>query len=272
MVVVESVAELKSLLKDKKSVGFVPTMGALHNGHKSLIDQARNENNIVVVSIFVNPTQFLEGEDFSKYPRTFQKDREICRLSGVDYIFLPDAKEIYFRDEISITAPKKRGFILEGFQRVGHFNGVLQVVLKLFNIVKPHRAYFGKKDAQQLILIQQMVRDLFLDIEIVPMNIVRDKDMLALSSRNSYLSKEERNSALSIPQSLEIASKLIMSGEREISKVRDAILKKLENIEIEYVEILGRDLQNISKIDIGKTIILIAVRVGKTRLIDNLWI
>ena len=193
-------------------------------------------------------------------------------MSGVDYLFYPDEKEIYFKDELSILAPKKRGFILDGMKRIGHFNGVLQVVLKLLNIVNPNKVYFGKKDAQQLILIQQMVTELFLDIEIVPIEIVRDRDMLAFSSRNIYLSKDERQKSLAIPTSLELASKLIMGGERNSKKIVKVILKTLQNLKIEYVEILRRDLEQIENIEIGNSIILIAVKVGKTRLIDNLWI
>jgi len=247
-------------------------MGALHNGHKSLIDKARNENQIVVISIFVNPTQFLEGEDFSEYPRTFEKDSEICRLSEVDVIFYPNPNELYFSDEVSILAPKRNGFILDGMKRVGHFNGVLQVVLKLLNIVKPNKAYFGKKDAQQVILIQEMVKQLFLDIEIIPAEIVRDSDGLALSSRNIYLSKDERKKALAIPKSLELASKSIMQGEREISKIRNIIFETLKDTEIDYIEIRKRNLSRLEKIEISNTIILIAVKIGKTRLIDNIWI
>jgi len=247
-------------------------MGALHNGHKSLIDKAKKENKIVVVSIFVNPTQFLKGEDFSKYPRTFERDSEICKFLGVDYLFYPNLEEIYFKDELSILAPKKRGFILDGFKRVGHFNGVLQIVLKLFNIVNPTKAYFGKKDAQQLILIQQMVKELFLDVEIVPAEIVRDSDRLALSSRNIYLSNLERKEALAIPKSLEMVSKLVMAGERSSKKIKNLIEENMENLDIEYVEIMQQDLEKLENIQIGNTIILIAVKIGKTRLIDNLWI
>jgi len=270
--IVKNIQELKTYLKHNHNIGFVPTMGALHNGHKALIDRAKKENQTVVVSIFVNPTQFLDGEDFSKYPRTFERDSKICKLSGVDYLFYPNIQEVYFKDELLILAPKKRGFILDGLKRVGHFNGVLQVVLKLLNIVNPSKAYFGKKDAQQLILIQQMVKELFLDIKIVPVEIIRDRDMLALSSRNIYLSKDERAKALAIPKSLEMVSKLIMNGERDSNIVIENILNSMQNLDIEYVEVLKRDLEQIEKIEIGNTVILIAVKVGKTRLIDNLWI
>ncbi len=274
LLIIERVVDLKKILADKKnrSVGFVPTMGALHNGHRTLIERARAENDFVVVSIFVNPTQFLEGEDFSKYPRTFEKDHEICRLANVDIIFLPTVNEIYKSDDISVISPIKRGYILEGFSRPNHFNGVLTVVLKLFNIVQPTKAYFGKKDAQQLILINQMVQDLYLNIEIVPIDIVRDRDGVALSSRNVYLSQDDRIIARAIPNSLISASKLIMTGERNIIKIETHIKNELKNLQIEYVSILKRDLTQIDQIEMGNSIILIACKVGGVRLIDNLWI
>lgn len=272
MEIIRSIEILKRKLQNENSVGFIPTMGALHNGHQSLINKSKSENKITVVSIFVNPTQFLEGEDFSEYPRTLEKDSQICNISGVDYIFFPESSEIYFSDELMILAPKKGGYILDGFKRVGHFNGVLQVVLKLLNIVNPDKAYFGKKDAQQLILIQKMTKELFLNVKIIPVDIVRDFDGLALSSRNIYLSKNERKKALSIPKSLEKVSKLIIDGERNINIIRDSIYSQLEKLDIEYIEILSRDLEIQQNIEISNTIILVAVQIGKTRLIDNLWI
>ena len=272
MEIIKTISTLRDSIRNQSSIGFVPTMGALHNGHKSLIDKARQENKTLVLSIFINPTQFLEGEDFSKYPRTLEKDIEIARLSGVDYLFLPSINELYSRDEVAILAPKNRGFILEGERRVGHFNGVLQVVLKLFNIVQPHQAYFGKKDAQQLILIQQMVKNLFLDINIVPVETVRDNDGLALSSRNVYLSSNERVKALAIPNSLKTVSKMVMDGEREVSIIKSKITYELQGLKIEYIAIVDKDLQPVRKIEIGNTIILIAVKIGSTRLIDNIWL
>ena len=256
------------------SIGFVPTMGALHQGHVELIKQGRNENNIVVLSVFVNPTQFLAGEDFDKYPNTFEKDKEIAKAFGVDIIFYPDINEIYqTNDEIAILAPKKMGFILEGFHRVGHFNGVLQVVLKLFNIVKPHRAYFGKKDYQQLALIKKMVNDLFLDIQIREVEIVRDFDGLALSSRNIYLSQTERKKALTIPNALKKIADNIRQGEKRVKTLKEKVINEiLENIQLEYLEILTRDFQQIHEVEIGNSVFLIAGKVGSTRLIDNLEI
>ena len=273
MKIISNPFELKEYLQNmNKSVGFVPTMGALHEGHIELIKNARKENEIVVVSIFVNPTQFLADEDLDKYPRKDEADKKICELCGVDVLFFPRANEIYSDDEVKICAPDVRGYILEGASRPGHFSGVLTVVMKLLNIVSPDKAYFGKKDAQQLHLITLMVKQFFMNVEIVPVDIVRDSDGLALSSRNIYLSQEQRQEALKIPQSLYGASKLISKriyNVTEITKEMRAILKPLE---IEYVEVLNRDFEIIEEIELGNTIILVEVIVGKTRLLDNIWL
>ncbi len=256
------------------SVGFVPTMGALHEGHISLIKRAVKENDNVIVSIFVNPTQFLEGEDLDKYPRKEEADIKLCELAGVDILFMPTIDSIYFEDEMKILAPAVAGYILEGAIRPGHFNGVLQVVMKLFNITRPNRAYFGKKDAQQLLLIEKMVNDYFLPIDIVECDIVRDSDGLALSSRNVYLSDDERKRALAISKSLKRAGKMIMSGERSVSKIKDDMIRLLKESvdELEYVEIVDKALNTISTVQEQNTLILVAAKVGNTRLIDNLWI
>ncbi len=255
-------------------IGFVPTMGALHEGHISLIKRAREENDFVIVSIFVNPTQFLEGEDLDKYPRREEADIEICKRAGVDIVFMPTIDSIYNKDELRISAPKIRGFILEGAKRPGHFDGVLQVVMKLFNITRPTNAYFGKKDAQQLALITQMVKDYFLDINIVPCEIVRDIDGLALSSRNIYLSQEERKRALSLSQSLKEASILIQKGILDANVIKERMRKVLLNSvdKLDYVAIVNREFNELQKIEIGNSIILVAAFVGKTRLIDNIWV
>ncbi len=253
------------------SVGFVPTMGALHKGHLSLIERSVKENDHTVVSIFVNPTQFLPGEDFEKYPRKEEADRKICELAGVDALFMPQKDAIYSEDEVLIKAPKQKGYILEGHFRPGHFDGVLQVVNKLFHLVRPTRAYFGKKDAQQLYLIQKMVRDFFWDIEIVPCEIVRDPDGLALSSRNVYLSPQERQKALLISKSLKRAAKLAQSGERRSEVIKEAMMAILEPLKVEYVEIVDRNFNIRESIEFGDTIILVAAYVGETRLIDNIW-
>ncbi len=268
----ETFAELRKSWEG--SVGFVPTMGALHEGHLSLIRRAREENDRVVVSIFVNPTQFLEGEDLEKYPRKEEADRKICELAGVDLLYMPTAEQIYHEDELLIAAPKIGGYILEGAKRPGHFDGVLQVVMKLFNIVRPDRAYFGKKDAQQLALITRMVRDYFLPVEIVPCEIVRDPDGLALSSRNVYLSPEERRRALSLSRALKRAGKLVQSGERRSERLRELMRSILEPEvdRLEYAEVVDREFRPLEEVRNGESILLVAAWVGRTRLIDNLWI
>ena len=278
MIIVNSIKTLFEATKTfKGSVGFVPTMGALHEGHLTLIRQARRENDAVVVSIFVNPTQFLEGEDLDAYPRKEDADTKICELAGVDVLFMPTIEMMYELDELSITAPAIRGFILEGTKRAGHFDGMLQVVMKLLNLIaynKPSefRAYFGKKDAQQLVLIEQMVRNYFINVEIVPCDIVRDADGLALSSRNVYLSKEDRVKALSLSRSLKRATEMVMKKEFEVALIQEEMRKVLSDIEVEYVALVNRQFQAIKQVEIGNTIILVAGGVGSTRLIDNLWI
>ncbi|WP_292663866.1 pantoate--beta-alanine ligase [Nitratifractor sp.] len=258
----------------KGTIGFVPTMGALHEGHLSLIRRAREENDHVIVSIFVNPTQFLEGEDLDKYPRREEADRKICELAGVDLLYMPTTDQIYEEDELCIGAPKIRGYILEGAKRPGHFDGMLQVVMKLLNLSRADRAYFGKKDAQQLALIEQMVRNYFMKTEIVPCEIVRDADGLALSSRNLYLSDEERRRALSLSRALKKAGKLIQGGERKSEVIRSVMTGVLEPevTKMEYVAIVNRKFQPLEEVVPGETIILVAAWVGKTRLIDNLWV
>jgi len=255
------------------SVGFVPTMGALHEGHLSLIKRARSENDTVIVSIFVNPTQFLEGEDLESYPRREAADLKLCELAGVDVVFMPTAEAMYESDELSIGAPAIRGYILEGAKRPGHFDGMLQIVMKLLNLSGATRAYFGKKDAQQLALIQQMVRNYFLPVEIVPCEIVRDSDGLALSSRNAYLSSDERKRALCLSRSLKAATDRIMAGVLDVKTIEAVMLEALQTADrIEYVAIVDRAFRPLERVEIGNTILLVAAWVGKPRLIDNLWI
>jgi len=273
--IINSAKDLKNYRKTLKgSVGFVPTMGALHEGHISLIKKAREENDFVIVSIFVNPTQFLEGEDLDKYPRKDEADKKICQLAGVDAIFMPTIDSIYNKDELLITAPKIRGYILEGAKRPGHFDGVLQIVMKLFNIVEPTNAYFGKKDAQQLALITQMAKDYFLNVNIIPCEIVRDSQGLALSSRNVYLSEDEYKRALSLSKSLKLATKLITKGELNCQKIKNSMQELLqENVDkLDYVAIVDREFNDLETVEIGNSIILVAAFVGTTRLIDNMWV
>jgi pantoate--beta-alanine ligase len=273
MKIIKDKKELQKLTRNtNKTIGFVPTMGALHDGHISLIKKARVENELVVVSIFVNPTQFLAGEDLDKYPKREVADTKICQLAGVDILFMPNINEMYVEDEVLIKAPKIRGFIFEGFKRPGHFDGMLQIVLKLFNLVNPTNAYFGKKDAQQLALIHQMVENLYLPINIVDCDIVRDENGLALSSRNAYLSSDEVTKALKISCSLREATRLIIAGQNDISIIKEAMANIMDNIEIEYIEIVARDFSYIKEVQIKNSIILVAAKVGSTRLIDNMWV
>ncbi len=268
---IEALQEAKNALSG--SIGFVPTMGALHHGHLSLIQRAKKENEHLIVSIFVNPTQFLEGEDLDAYPRKEEADTKICALAGVDILFMPTIDAMYEDDELCIGAPAIRGYILEGEKRPGHFDGMLQVVMKLLNLSGAHNAYFGKKDAQQLALITQMVKNYFMDVNIIPCEIIRDVNGLALSSRNVYLQGEEKTRALSLARSLKQATKIVMAGERNVEVLKQEMLTILEETDqVEYVAIVDREFNSIDTVEIGNTIILVAAWVGKPRLIDNLWI
>lgn len=264
--------ELKDILKTYAgTVGFVPTMGALHHGHVSLIEKSVKDNDISVVSIFVNPTQFLEGEDLNKYPKKFEADEKICSLAGVDILFYPQVEDMYEEDETKISAPNVRGYILEGSSRPGHFDGVLTVVMKLLNIVSPTNAYFGKKDAQQLALITQMVKNFYIDVNIIPLDTVREKDGLAMSSRNVYLDKHQRNEALKISKSLKRASKLVMRNILDAKEIESQMKEVLEPLDVEYISIVSRSFISLEKVEVGNTVILVAAKLGSIRLIDNLW-
>lgn len=272
MQVLKTIEELQNIRKNiTGTVGFVPTMGALHNGHISLIKQARSENDIVIVSIFVNPTQFLAGEDLDAYPRKDEADKRICEICKVDYVFMPEISTMYANEEVLIKAPNK-SYILEGKTRPGHFDGVLRVVLKLFNLTQPTNAYFGKKDAQQLSLIMQMVKDLFLPINIVPCEIIREDDGLALSSRNIYLDATQRKDALLISKSLYMAGSLIASGERNINAVENKLYSIMQTLDVEYVAIVDREFNELKVVEPKNTIILVVARFGNTRLLDNIWL
>ena len=265
--------ELKAYLQSKKQeVGFVPTMGALHAGHLSLIQRSKEENECTVVSIFVNPTQFLKGEDLEKYPRRDEADKRICEVAGVDVLFMPNADELYMQDEPLLEAPVVRGYILEGATRPGHFSGVLRVVMKLLNIVTPKRAYFGKKDAQQLFLIEEMVRSFFMDVEIIPVDTVRESDGLALSSRNVYLSTQQREEALKISAALNKARSLVMQGILESETIIEEMHKVLAPLQVEYAAVVSRDFHYLPEVEVGNSIILVEALVGDTRLLDNIWV
>lgn len=270
----EIIAYRDSLPKDS-SIGLVPTMGALHDGHKSLIETSKQKDKHTFVSIFVNPTQFGANEDFSHYPRNIEKDLEICEKIGTDVVFIPKISQMYpSSNEIAIKAPKNMGYVYEGFIREEHFDGVLQIVMKLFGLIRPHRAYFGKKDAQQLLIIQKMIKDFFLPIELVPCPIKRDIDGLALSSRNVYLNAEQRQSALKIYATLELITQAIKGGEKrslELLKLGRKALSGIKDLKVEYLDICDRHLVMSPIIKPDETIVLIAAKVGSTRLLDNLW-
>ncbi|WQW70935.1 pantoate--beta-alanine ligase [Helicobacter pylori] len=276
MRVLETIVALREYRKNlKESVGFVPTMGALHKGHQSLIERSLKENSHTIVSVFVNPTQFGANEDFSAYPRPLEKDLALCEKLGVNAVFVPKVSEMYpyeTEQRLKLYAPKFLSRSLEGAVRHGHFDGVVQVVLRLFHLTNPTRAYFGKKDAQQLLIIQHLVQDLLLDIEIAPCEIMRDDDNLALSSRNVYLSATERKQALAIPKALGNIQQAIDKGEKACEKLKKLGLEILENLEVDYLECCNHKLEPLKTIEPANTLILVAARAGKTRLLDNLWV
>ncbi len=276
MRVLETIATLREYRKSlEESVGFVPTMGALHKGHQSLMERSLKENSHTIVSVFVNPTQFGANEDFNAYPRPLEKDLALCEGLGVSAVFVPKTSEMYpyeIEQRLKLYAPTFLSHSLEGAVRKGHFDGVVQVVLKLFHLINPTRAYFGKKDAQQLLIIEHLVKDLLLDIEIAPCEIVRDDDNLALSSRNVYLSATERKQALAIPKALENIKQAIDKGEKACEKLKRLGLEILKNLEVDYLECCNQKLEPLKTIEPTNTLILVAARAGKTRLLDNLWV
>ena len=273
---IEQVREaVKAWKKEGKSVGFVPTMGYLHEGHKSLIDAARRENDKVVVSIFVNPMQFGPAEDLDSYPRDLNRDAKLCEDAGVDIIFHPEPEEMYADGFCSYVDMNGLTTELCGKTRPIHFRGVQTVVLKLFHIVTPDRAYFGQKDAQQLAIIKRMVKDLNMPLSIHGCPIIREEDGLAKSSRNTYLSPEERKAALVLSRSVFLGEKMVKEGERDCKKVIVAMTEEIEKeplAKIDYVKIV--DLSTMQQIDTIEHGILaaMAVYIGKTRLIDNFMI
>lgn len=273
---IKEITELRKLIKSWKkeglSIGFVPTMGALHEGHESLIKRAVKENDKVVVSVFVNPTQFGPNEDYDSYPRDIEKDLGLCMNADASVVFNPEPNEMYYDNKSTTVSVANLTSVLCGSKRPGHFDGVCLVVSKFLNIVTPDRAYFGQKDAQQVAVIRRMVRDLNVDVEIVACEIIREEDGLAKSSRNIYLSKEERKSALVLSRSLKIAREALISGERNADFIRKAMIEEINKeplAKIDYVEIV--DSESLENVDTIKNNILIpiAVYIGKTRLIDN---
>lgn len=270
----ETKSQIRAWKKSGYSVGFVPTMGYLHEGHQSLIQQSVAENDKTVVSIFVNPIQFAPTEDFDKYPRDFNADTKLCGKTGADLIFIPDKEEMYagdFSTFIDMDGVTKE---LCGKSRPTHFRGVCTVVNKLFNIITPDRAYFGQKDAQQLAVVKRMVRDLNMDVNIIGCPIIREKDGLARSSRNIYLSPEERKAALVLSRAVFEGERLVRSGERSAKSVITAMKGIIDSeplAKIDYIEIVDNNsIEKINTITNGSEVLgAIAIFIGNTRLIDN---
>ena len=259
--------------REGKVIAFVPTMGYFHEGHLSLMREGRERGDVLVVSIFVNPTQFGPGEDFDRYPRDMERDLRMAEEVGVDVIFAPTVEEMYPEGYQTYVEVEKVTKYLCGLSRPGHFRGVTTVVTKLFNIVKPHVALFGQKDYQQLITIQRMVKDLNMDVEIVGMPTVREEDGLAASSRNVYLSPEERKAALSLHRSLRRAEELFSEGVRESQRILEEVKKVLEAeplVKIDYVHVCDPETLEDIEGPIGeRALVAVAAKVGITRLIDN---
>lgn len=266
-------AQIKAWKQSRYSVGFIPTMGYLHEGHQSLIKQSVSENDKTVVSIFVNPTQFAPTEDFDKYPRNFNGDMELCQKTGADLIFIPDKEEMYVSDFCTFVDMDSVTKGLCGKSRPTHFRGVCTVVNKLFNIVTPDRAYFGQKDAQQLAVIKRMVRDLNMSVEVIGCPIIREFDGLAKSSRNIYLSPEERKAALVLSKAVFAGERLVRAGECSAENIAAAMKKIIDSeplAKIDYIEIVDSDsIEKINTVSSGSILAAVAVFIGDTRLIDN---
>lgn len=269
--------ELKPLRLREMVISFVPTMGYLHEGHLSLVRYAKKNSDICVVSIFVNPTQFGPSEDFNRYPRDEIRDLKLLEQENCDYVFIPEVNEIYTKDFSTYVVEKKYSKILEGEFRPTHFEGVTTIVAKLFNIVQPDFAVFGQKDAQQAFIIQKIVKDLNIPIRIDVLPIVREFDGLAMSSRNVYLNKDEREKASILYKSLKYAEDLISAGECKVNVLIDKIetyIKQVKIVKIDYIEVVEKEtFEKVNVLEKGKTyFILLAVHIGRTRLIDNLLV
>jgi len=276
MEVIESISEMKNLVKEWKRqglrIGFVPTMGYLHEGHLALVRRVKELSDRVVVSIFVNPIQFAPGEDYQRYPRDLEWDKALLEKEEVDVLFSPKAQEMYPPGFQTYVEVKELSSGLCGRYRPGHFVGVATVVLKLFNIVQPDIAVFGEKDYQQLKVIQRMVQDLNLDVKIIPHPTVREEDGLAMSSRNTYLSPEERKSAIALYKALNLAEELVNQGERRVATLKEKLKEFIESFpytKVQYIEFVHPEtLKEVERVD-EPTLLALAVFVGKARLIDN---
>lgn len=275
MKIIRTIKEMQATIQKEKltkTIGFVPTMGYLHEGHRSLMKRAREENDIVVLSIFVNPLQFGPKEDLGSYPRDFEKDQKVAKTEGVDYVFYPSVEEMYPQKSSVLVTVESRTDVLCGKSRPGHFDGVATVLTKLFNIVLPHRVYFGLKDAQQVAVVYGLVNDFHFPVEIIPVETVREEDGLAKSSRNVYLSPEERKQAPVLHKSLQLAKQMIKDGERDPEKIissMEQMIHSKADAEIDYIEIYSYpELTTLQELQ-GKIIIALAVKFSKARLIDN---
>lgn len=271
---IETIEEMRRFSKDAKnkhlSIGYVPTMGALHEGHVSLMKAAVAQNDIAVMTIFVNPIQFGPNEDYEKYPRTLEADLEKAEAAGISAVFFPSPNELT-ANLYSFVDINELQNNLCGIKRPGHFRGVCTIVSKFFNIIQPDNAYFGKKDIQQLYIIKQMVKDLNFPVNIVPCEIVRESDGLAMSSRNRYLSTEERKDALVLSQSIKKAIALQQNGETSAQVIINCIREEIEKVpsaKIDYISIVNEQMQDVATVE-NKNILALAVYIGKTRLIDN---
>ncbi len=262
-----------ALRQQGRSIGLVPTMGALHGGHLSLIEQARKENDFVVVSIFVNPAQFDQDRDLRRYPRTLEADKRLCKKKGVDFVLYPDAGRIYVKGHKTWVLVEQLSGVLCGKFRPGHFKGVATIVIKLFNIVNPDIAYFGQKDAQQAIIIQQMVKDLNIPVKIRVLPIVRESDGLALSSRNKYLTVKQRQDATVLFEALKKAQTIIAHGmisSAGLIRAMRGVIRKKKTARIQYIEVVDLNELRPVKLIRDKVMIVLSVLIGKTRLIDNI--
>lgn len=276
MKIVKTVQEVRQIVgawrKEGCSIGFVPTMGYLHSGHGSLIEYSVKDNDKTVVSIFVNPMQFGPTEDLASYPRDLEKDAALCESLGADLIFHPEPEEMYHTDFCSFTDITGLSDALCGLSRPIHFRGVCTVLNKLFNIVQPDRAYFGQKDAQQAAIVKQFVKDLNIPVEIIRCPIIREEDGLAKSSRNTYLSSEERKAALILSKAIFLGEKMVKDGEKDAKKVIEAMLACLAlepMANVEYVKAVnGLTMMDVESLE-APALVAMAVRIGKTRLIDN---
>jgi pantoate--beta-alanine ligase len=276
MQVIESIQDMKALrAKTQGTVGFVPTMGFLHDGHLSLVRQSVKDNQNTVVSIFVNPTQFGPNEDFNSYPRDLERDLRLLEKEKTDIVFFPPGKDMYPDDYCTWVNVERITDRLEGKIRPGHFRGVSTIVNKLFNIVQPDKAYFGQKDAQQALVILKMVDDLNMNLAVIIMPTLREKDGLAMSSRNVYLNTEERRAATVLFKALSLAKQLIQSGEISVNSIRNQMISVINSeplAKIDYVSLANtKTLEELSEIN-QNVLVSLAVRIGKTRLIDNLII